>query len=351
MSIKPALRQVWPPPSRPKPIVIFGAGSIVRDAHLPAYALGGYEVAGIHDPDQRRAEDLAAQHGTRALSLEAALAVKDAVFDLATPPSAHEGLLRVLPEEAVALIQKPMGLDLSAATAIVAACQERRLTAAVNFQLRFAPMMLALSDAIRRGSLGRVVDLELHGVLGTPWGLWPFLKGLARVEIAMHSIHYLDLFRHVLGDPTGVHARTLGHPAHDVAQTRTAAILDFAPDIRCVLSINHDWTYGRPHQACELRVAGTEGAAFLQLGVNLNYPQGEPDMLRIQSKGGEWEDVALKGAWFPHAFTARMHNLQRAAAGEEALISSVEDAWRTMALVEACHASSSSAATPIPVLS
>ena len=77
----------------------------------------------------------------------------------------------------------------------------------------------------------------------------------------------------------------------------------------------------------------------------------EQSTWKVEGREDAWEDVALEGAWFPHAFTARMHNLQRAAAGEEALISSVEDAWRTMALVEACHASSSSAATPIPVLS
>ena len=345
-----ALRQSWPAPSVRRPIVVFGAGSIVRDAHLPAYARGGYEVAGIHDPDRARAEALAAAHGTRALAFEEALAVEGAVFDLATPPAAHEGVLRALPEGAVALIQKPMGGDLATASAILATCRARGLVAAVNFQLRFAPMMLALADAIDRGLLGQVVDVEMHGVLGTPWGLWPFLDGQPRIEIAMHSIHYLDLFRHLLGDPSGVHARTLGHPGHRVAQTRTAAILDYGADLRCVLSITHDWAFGRPHQACELRVAGTEGAAFAQLGVNLDYPKGEPDLLRMRPRGGEWEDVPLAGAWFPDAFLGRMNNVQRAAAGEEPLMAPLEDGWRTMALVEACYASSAAPATPIEAL-
>jgi hypothetical protein len=43
-----------------------------------------------------------------------------------------------------------------------------------------------------------------------------------------------------------------------------------------------------------------------------------------------------------------MTNLQRFAAGEDAeLISSVEDAWNTMALVEAAYASSAAPATPL----
>lgn len=342
-----ALRQHWPAPARRRPVVIFGAGSITRDAHLPAYRKGGYEIAGIYDPDREKAEALGLPVFA---SVEEAARVRDAVFDLATPPAAHAGILALLPEGAPALIQKPMGMDLQGATRILTVCRERRLLAAVNFQLRFAPMMIALRDAIARGWLGEVVDVEMHGVMATPWSLWAFLDGLPRIEITMHSIHYLDSIRMLLGDPSGIHAKTMGHPAHGVAQTRTSAILDYGDRVRCTLSINHDWNYGRPHQACEIRVAGTGGAAYLQLGVNLDYPKGEPDILRIRPKGGDWLEIPLQGAWFPDAFTGRMHNLQRAAAGEEDLIAPVEDAWKTMALVEAAFASSRLPATPIESL-
>ena len=40
------LNQSWPRPSTPMPIVIFGAGSIVTDAHIPAYAAAGFEISG-----------------------------------------------------------------------------------------------------------------------------------------------------------------------------------------------------------------------------------------------------------------------------------------------------------------
>ena len=108
------LRQLWEPPTTRRPIVIFGAGSIVRDAHLPAYAAGGYTVAGITDPDRAKAEALAAEHGTKALSVDEALAVDGAVFDLATPPAVHASILRDLPEGAPVLIQKPLPFILMA---------------------------------------------------------------------------------------------------------------------------------------------------------------------------------------------------------------------------------------------
>ena len=348
-----ALRQWWPKPAKPRPIVIFGAGSIVGDAHLPAYRQAGFPVAGIYDPDHSKATALADTWSIRAFDNEAdALAVEGAIFDLATPPAAHAPILAKLPVGAAALIQKPMGSDLAAATAILEICRTRKLKAAVNFQLRFAPMMLALKDAIAKGYLGEVVDFDAWLALATPWGLWPFLKGLPRIEIAMHSIHYLDLVRGLLGNPLGVHAKTIGHPNHEVAQTRTAAILDYGDRVRCALSVNHDHDFGRKFQACEFRISGTSGAAYVKLGVNLDYPRGEPDELWIRPAGAaDWVSVPLEGAWFPDAFVNRMANLQRFAAGEDQeLIGSVEDAWQTMALVEAAYQSSAAPATAIAAL-
>jgi len=167
-----SLRQWWPKPSNPRPIVIFGAGSIVGDAHLPAYKKGGFPVAGLYDPNAEKAAALAAQWNIRAFANEAeALAVEGAIFDLATPPAAHAAILAKLPRGAFALIQKPMGSDLTGATEILRVCRERDIKAAVNFQLRFAPMMLALYDAVEKGYLGEVVDFDAWLALATPWGL------------------------------------------------------------------------------------------------------------------------------------------------------------------------------------
>jgi len=346
--ISPPLSQSWPRPTRPRPIVIFGAGSIVGDAHLPAYRLAGFPVAGLYDRNAERARSLADAWGVPAFAdAEAALAVPGAVFDLALPPAAHAGVLERLPRGAPVLIQKPMGGDLAEASRILAICRERDLVAAVNFQLRFSPMMLAVADAARRGLLGRIVDVEVHLNLLTPWHLFAFLKGAERVELTLHSIHYLDTIRALLGDPQGVLARTLGHPASDVAQTRTSAILDYGGDVRCTLSINHDHRFGRRFQDASFRIEGTEGAAMVKLGLLLDYPHGELDELWITS-GGDWTEVPLAGGWFPHAFVGVMSNLQRAAAGEDGrLETGVEDAWRTMALVEACFEASRAPATPV----
>ena len=179
--------------------------------------------------------------------------------------------------------------------------------------------------------------------------MFAFLKGLPRIEIAVHSIHYLDLIRGFLGDPLGVHAKTIGHPSSDMAQTRTTAILDYGEEIRCTLSINHNHDFGRKFQASEFRFEGTEGAAWAKLGVLLDYPNGEPDELWIKARGEpDWKPVPLRGGWFPDAFVGRMRNLQRFAAGEDPeLIASVEDAWTRWRWWKPRSSSSARPATPL----
>jgi predicted dehydrogenase len=80
----------------------------------------------------------------------------------------------------------------------------------------------------------------------------------------------------------------------------------------------------------------------------LNYPQGKPETMQIAGKGQPWQEVSIDGRWFPDGFVGTMSNLQRFAAGEDArLVSGVDDAFATMALVEACYQSDASGGTPI----
>jgi predicted dehydrogenase len=248
------------------------------------------------------------------------------------------------------LIQKPMGEDLAAARCILRICRERRLAAAVNFQLRFSPNVLALRDLVARGAVGTIADIEVRVVDRQPWPQWPFLQRASRLEVLYHSIHYLDAIRSIAGEPHGVYCRAVPDPElPQFRDTRSSIILDYGDAIRCSLSLNHTHRHDERHRASFLKVEGTRGAALLTMGVNLDYPSGAPDRLEVSLNGGSWADVPLRGSWFVEAFEGPMSNLQRFIAGEDAaLVSPVDDAIRTMALVEACYASSAGGATPIP---
>jgi predicted dehydrogenase len=346
------LRQQWALPSRPRPIVIIGAGGIVRTAHLPVYRRLHFPVAGVYDINADASRETARRFDVPKVfsSLTEATAAPDAIFDLAVPGDQIAGVLKELPRGSAVLIQKPMGEHLVAAKSIVRICRDLSLVAAMNFQLRFSPNVLALRDLVASKALGEIVDVEVRLVVKQPWHLWTFLERAPRLEILYHSIHYLDTIRAIAGEPRGVYCRAVAHPSipefHD---TRSSIILDYGNRLRCSLLLNHTHQQDASHCASFLKVEGTRGAAQLTMGVNIDYPNGPPDTLEVAVDRVSWHQVPLRGSWFIEAFEGPMSNLQRFVAGEdELLVSPVDDAIKTMALVEACYQSSAAGGTPVP---
>ncbi len=346
------LRQAWPVPARPRPIVIIGAGGVVRTAHLPVYKRLKFPVAGLYDVNPNASRDTANRFGVSNVfaSLAEAAAWADAIFDVAVPGDQITSVLKDLPRGAAVLIQKPMGEDLATAKSIVGICRELGLVAAMNFQLRFSPNVLALRDLLASRELGDIVDIEVRLVVKQPWHLWKFLEGAPRLEILYHSIHYLDTIRALVGEPRGVYCRAVAHPSMpEFRDTRSTIILDYGDALRCSLLLNHTHDHEGTHGASFMKVEGTKGAAQLTLGVNIDYPNGPRDTLEVARAKGRWQPVELRGSWFIEAFEGPMSNLQRFVAGEDAaLVSPVDDAIRTMAVVEACYESSAAGGTPVP---
>ena len=333
-------------PRRPRPIVVLGAGGIVRDAHLPAYRKAGLPVVALADTAPGRASALAAEYSVEAafstIAEAVAFAPADAVYDLAVPASALLECLTLLPDGAAVLMQKPMGETLAEARKILELCRRKHLVAAVNFQLRWAPNLLRARALYDTGILGTLHDFELQVSCRMPWELWTFLAGAPRLEMLYHSIHYVDLARAWLGDPAGVYAKTVRSPkTAALAATKSVITLDYGDWVRAYIATDHSNVFGLEHQRSFVQMEGTEAAVHAQIGVNLNYPLGEPDTLQIGREGSGWRNVPVDGSWFPDAFIGSMASLQCFVEGSAAILpTGVEDAIRTMALVEAAYESS-----------
>ena len=347
MSFKPSditnLTTIISMPKSPMSIVIVGAGGIVSDAHLPAYKKAGFKVLGIFDPLKEKAEKCAKDFDIEKIysSEEEALSEKNVVFDIAVPPQVLLDIVKKIPDGSICQLQKPMGNSMKDAAEIKKVIKEKKIIACVNLQLKFSPMMIALRDAINKGMIGDITELEVSLSVKTPWHLWPFLESLENVEVPLHSIHYLDWIRSVLGNPKSVHCKSVKHPSvPKLADARSSIILEYDRDLRCCLSINHTHDtemHGMKHSHAYARVEGLKGAAYIKFGLLLNYPNGEPEEIEISTDGVSWTKVNDVGTWFPDAFIGTMASLQRYASGEDKeLLHSVDNAYETMAVVYAC---------------
>lgn len=351
-----AAKRAKPPrPKSPRPIVIVGAGGIVQSAHLPAYAKAEFPVIAVADTHPGRAAQIAAEWKTGRSFESVAEAVRfapsDAVFDIAVPASQILSILPQIPKGAAVLIQKPMGETIDEARTIREKCRRLGLTAAVNFQLRYAPNNLAAVALAEAGLLGELHDMEIQVRTYMPWHLWTFLATAPRLEILYHSIHYLDLVRSWFGNPLGIYAKTVRSPQYAaLAATKTSMILDYGEWKRVFIATNHGHDFGAETQCSTVQWEGTGGAIRMQMGIILDYPKGKPDTLAYAERGTAegWKNVALSGNWFPDAFAGSMGALQAYVEGSVShLPISFESAYETMAMVEAAYRSSAQRAEPL----
>lgn len=336
-------------PNTEQPIIIIGASGIVKDAHLPAYEMAGFNVFGITNRTISKAHDLAKQFKIAYVFENVADAVQhapsNAVYDITVLPDQYIEILEQLPDGAAVLIQKPMGNDLAQAREIVAVCERKKLVAAINFQLRFASFVSAARYIINEGIIGDLYDLEFKVTVNTPWELFPLIKEHPRLEILFHSVHYIDCIRSFLGNPKGVMAKTAKHPLKKLSSCRSTIILDYGEEMHVVINTNHDHHFGPKHEESYIKWEGTKGAIKAKMGLLMNYPDGMPDEFEIalaNEKDGtyEWKKIELEGSWFPEAFIGTMSNLMRFKEGsDQKLLASVQDVLDTMKVVEACYIS------------
>jgi predicted dehydrogenase len=339
------------------PIYIIGAGGIVNTAHLPAYKIAGFNVQGIYDIDNAKAIATAANfnvpHIFTSVAAMIAHAPANAVYDVAVPGSETIAVLHQLPNGATVLLQKPMGENYAEAKQILQLTRDKKIRAGINFQLRYAPYILAVKQLINKNALGQLNDIEINVNVYTPWHIWHFLQSAPRVEILYHSIHYIDLVRHLLGNPQSVYAKTTRHPAMpQLASVRSNIIMDYGDMIRANILTNHCHNYGIPKQQSYIKIEGSKGAVLINFGTLINYPRGAADsfeyILLEPGKEAQWQKMQIEGSWFPHAFMGSMNQMLLAADGKIAQPdNSVEDCIYTMACVEAAYKSSEGGGTPV----
>ncbi|MCA5004733.1 Gfo/Idh/MocA family protein [Sphingobacterium bovistauri] len=331
------------------PIVIIGAGGIVRDAHLPAYQKAGFNVFGIINRTRAKAEVLAQEFEIPHVfdTIEEAVnnSPENTVYDITIMPTQFIETLEALPDGAAVLIQKPMGDYFVDSKAILEVCRRKKLVAAINCQLRQSPFVNAARWLVDNNYLGEIYDMEVRVSIHTPWELFPHVMIHPRLEILYHSVHYIDLIRSFLGNPISIYAKTFKHPAKELSSSRSTMIFDFGDTLRAVINTNHDHEFGDKHQESFIKWEGTKGAIKAKMGLLMNYPHGVPDKFEYCIKGDsenlDWVEVPLEGTWFPDAFIGSMGSLIRFKLGEiDVLTASVEDVIHTMAVVETAYKSS-----------
>jgi predicted dehydrogenase len=333
------------PPGHRLPIAVVGAGAIVDVAHLPAYRAAGLEVTGLFDLNAERAREVAGRHsiGRVYASLEELLADPGvAVVDVAVVPNAQPAIARAAIEAGKHLLcQKPFAPDVATGQELVGLARARGVKVAVNQQLRFDEGIAAARAMVRAGWIGDPTTMTFTVDIATDWSDWDWLLTSERLEIAYHSIHYLDTIRSILGNPVNVFCTGSRRPGQlATGETRTMSTLVFPGEVRALVHATHENRTGDFQAA--FRVDGTDGAIKGTLGLLYDYPHGRPDTLEVNSATlptDGWLAYPVTTRWLPDAVAGPIGSLLAAIAEDGEPETSAADNLRTLDLLNALYRS------------
>jgi predicted dehydrogenase len=328
-------------------IGIVGAGDIVKNCHLPAYRMAGFQVIGIFDIDTAKAQAIADLFAIPHVfpTLEAMLDHPDIqIIDIAVPAKFQLGIVeKVAARGKHMLCQKPLAESYEDAKRIEVLCEKAHVKAAVNQQMRWSPGIQASRSIISRGWLGELTQASIQVNVFTEWELWPWITKIEQLEVMYHSIHYLDAIRYLFGTPESIYADGVKFPGQVcTGETRTLLHMKYSDERRGLVHDNHNNWAPQDDWYATFRFEGTDGVIKGTNGALYNYPVGRSDTLQYLSKhvsSNVWLEPQLEGRWFPDAFMGPMGELMLAIEEQREPDNSVTDNLRTLQMVFAAYRS------------
>ncbi|NPU97518.1 MAG: Gfo/Idh/MocA family oxidoreductase [Candidatus Omnitrophica bacterium] len=183
---------------------VSGSGGIARRRTIPEgiTKARNAELAAVFDTNAAVNQEVAAQYGVQACSsLEELLNQDiDAVY-VAAPVFAHAGQVQSCAAAGKHILcEKPLGLDVPQAEAMIQACRQAGVRLGVGFMMRFHPLHQAALKIIQAGRLGKPVYARAQLSCWYPpipgaWRQDPALGGGgALIDMGSHCIDLLEMF-------------------------------------------------------------------------------------------------------------------------------------------------------------
>lgn len=329
-----------------------GSGFIMADCHLVAYKSAGFNPVAIASRTPAHAARVAERHGLKVYPTYQEMLADPSieVVDVAVPPDAQMAVIQEILKHKKhirgILAQKPLGVNYAQAVEIVRLCKKAGVKLGVNQNMRYDQSIRACKDLLDRGILGEPVLATIDMRAIPHWMPWQERQGWVTLRIM--SIHHLDAFRYLFGDPLRVFASIRPDP-------RTARkfkhqdgiclyILEYANGLRAS-SWDDVWTGpalegAEPDISIRWRVEGLDGLARGTIGWP-SYPTPTPSTIDFTTRQqpGYWFQPRWKEVWFPDAFVGTMAQLLCALEDNTEPEIGGADNLKTMALVEACYLS------------
>lgn len=211
------------------------------------------------------------------------------LVSICTPPAFHADLAIAALEAGVAVLcEKPLATSVADAERVVDAAERTGTLIAVGFCHRFQPQVEKLRDLIGQGELGVVREFRnrFAGHLANVERTWfanPAISGGG--VLVDTSVHSVDLFRYLIGDPVQIQAvtSTVESPLGPALEVEDTGIIILRTADGALGVIEASWR--TPVGEWTLSVHGTDGSATIDYATNtlsLTRAGAEPKVIDVE---------------------------------------------------------------------
>lgn len=337
----------------PLRVGLIGAGRWA-DAHRRTLPGAGAVLVGVATGSEAGAERARAAWGVPATTeLDALLALDLEAVVVASPNDLHaDHARRALAAGLHVLVEKPMALTLTDADALLAAARASDQVVAVGHAMRVFELFERVKGLLDAGRVGEPLHLGLdlwrrpHRTGAGGWKADPERLGSTILE---EPVHYLDLARWYLGEPTEVLAWASSRPGRAALHENLDVRLRFAPAAdggdrwarasRSIAAVGH---------RIDLTLVGSEAALRAHWAGAMDVDP-EPDVgLVLHHAGGDEPQPVPRGTGHAHDLVRQTRAFVRAVREGTPVPASAEDGRAAVALCLAVEDSlASGAAVPV----
>jgi predicted dehydrogenase len=269
---------------------VIGLGLIGR-IHINAWRANGITPIAFADAVPATLKAVTDEHDGEAFDDGIALIESGTVdvVSICTPPVFHRDLAIAAAEAGLAVIcEKPLASTLADAEAITDAVVRSDALFTVGFCHRFQPEVERLKVLIDSGELGDVMTFRnrfagLNADVHQTWFANPAIAGGG--VLADTSVHSIDLFRYLIGEPEGIHAflstRETEHGPKLGVDDTAVLIVRTADDTIGIIEAS----WRTPPGEWTVTIYGTRGTAIVDYN-NMS--------LRRQDVDGAWHTIEVK---------------------------------------------------------
>lgn len=276
-------------------VVCVGAGYFSK-YHVEAWKrIPEVELVAICDLDITKAQSLADQFDVKQVFSSTAELYDNLSFDILdiiTPPATHLGLCMEATAKGKHIIcQKPLSPSFEEAQELISAMNTAKTRFMIHENFRFQPWYRKIKELLDDQAIGdKIFSINHRMRMGDGWSenayaeRQPYFRSMPRLLIHETGIHFVDVFRFLLGDIKSVYSRLRKLNQHIAGEDCGLILFDFENGCQGVFDgnrYNESNTKNPRYTFGEMLIEGNGGSIRLALDGSIYLQKLGQDEVKI----------------------------------------------------------------------